>query len=231
MLLVSGATTTIRPEILAKPNVFGTLVQPRDKNALPEFGKWAADNDALNGFDAEAFEKMLGRHAYARGRCLFVAAPDVVSKTVSRLRGHSKSFVSIKGNHSATLELFREWEPRLHAANWPVAFVLQDGCKRDDVPWHHIEAVFIGGSDEYKLGADAAHICATAATKGKWIHMGRVNGPGRIQYAAVLGCHSVDGSGYSKYAIEMLHRRGHAGIFRDLAEQRWMFIPFDKITE
>ncbi len=65
---------------------------------------------------------------------------------------------------------------------------------------------------------DAARIIRRANDLGKWAHMGRVNTARRIHYAAVTGCDSIDGSGWSKYPKAMLARHGR--LLRDLSEQR-----------
>jgi hypothetical protein len=200
MLLVSGGTTTIRPLIVERPDIFGTLSVPADRNALPEFGRWAADNGAFSKFDEPAFLAMLNRCRWARERCLFVVAPDVVA------------------DHAATFALFQTWGPRLMEMGWPVAFVAQDGCDGESVPWEGLAAVFIGGSTAYKLSAAAAHVVVMAHALGKWVHMGRVNTARRLHYAAVIGCDSVDGSGWSKWPKSMLER--HGDLLRTLSAQR-----------
>lgn len=200
MLLVSGATTTFRPAMVDRPDVFGVLAVPADGNSLPEFGRWAADNGAFTGFDEEAFLRMLHRNRWAKERCVFVAAPDVV------------------GDAAATAKLFDEWEPVIRSLGYPVALVAQDGLTRRAVPWDRVDAVFIGGSTEFKLGGAAALIIRRANELGKWVHMGRVNTAGRIRYAALLGCDSIDGSGFSRWPADMLSRHGR--LLRDLSDQR-----------
>jgi len=215
MLLVSGGTASFRPHLIERPDVFGTLVTPRTGNALPDVGRWAADNGAFPGVagagvNAEQFVAMLRRHEHGRARCLFVAVPDVVRRVGAR----------VVGDHLATRELFDVWSPRLRAMGWPCAFVLQDGCSVEDVPWAEVAAVFIGGSDAFKLGPEAARISHAARVRGVWAHMGRVNTVGRILYAAGIGCSSVDGTSFSRWADVVLNERGFARLFRDLSRQR-----------
>lgn len=200
MLLVSGASSTVRPYITERPDVFGTLAVPGAGNAIPEAGKWAADNGAYSGFDEAAFLAMLQRHRWAKERCIWVAAPDVVADA------------------AATLRLFDIWEPRIREMGYPVALVAQNGLTANRVPWDRIDAIFIGGTTEWKLGPDAALIIRRANWLGKWAHMGRVNSKKRISQAAVTGCDSVDGSGFSKWSKAMLAR--HAGLLRGLSSQR-----------
>jgi len=75
-----------------------------------------------------------------------------------------------------------------------VALVAQDGLEKLRVPWDDFDALFIGGSTEWKLGRWAALITAAARIRGKHVHMGRVNSLKRWRSAASIGCHSVDGT-------------------------------------
>jgi hypothetical protein len=109
-----------------------------------------------------------------------VAAPDVV------------------GSARRTLECFEYWRDRLCA--WPLALVAQDGLESLDIPWRQITAVFIGGSTAWKMGPHAAQIVKAAKVCGKWVHAGRVNTPGRLEYFEELGADSIDGTGLSRYS-------------------------------
>lgn len=146
----------------------------RDVDGWP----WAADNGAFSGFDESAYRRMLDGIAGLPG-CRFVTAPDVV------------------GDGATTLRLFEAWDATLAACGQPPALVLQDGMKPADVPWERLGAVFIGGSSEFKMGDDARAIGAEAKRRGKWLHMGRVNGHQRVRYAKAIGCDSVDGTSMS----------------------------------
>lgn len=176
--LVSGATVQVRA---ADPARVGVLMRPgqgicRD---LLTTRVWAADNAAFVGFDAVAFRSMLRRLRGMAG-CRFVAAPDVVSDAV------------------ATWRLFGQWAPEIRSAGHPVALVAQDGLSADAVPWHAIDALFIGGSTGWKLSATVDALLAEAARRGKWRHIGRVNTLRRVQHFAGR-CESFDGSGFSRF--------------------------------
>lgn len=181
-VLVSGATATLR-DYWHEP-IFGRLFVPLDYNkadALPlEPGRWAMDNGAFSNFDAKAFERMLLRFE-GRAGCLFCAAPDVV------------------GDAEATLAKFPFWSGVIRRAGFPVALVAQDGLTVSRTPWAQFDALFIGGTTEFKEGADARTLVGYAKALGKWVHMGRVNSKRRIFYAASIGCDSIDGTGFSKW--------------------------------
>lgn len=63
----------------------------------------------------------------------------------------------------------------------------------------HFDALFIGGSTEFKLSEFAATLAQMAKRRRKWVHMGRVNTRRRVRYAASIGCDSIDGTNFSMY--------------------------------
>ncbi len=181
-LFVSGATATLRRH-LGSPYL-GALVVPGAGNRVDPLltagVPWAADNAAFTGFDAARFCRMLGRIAGHPG-CRFVACPDVV------------------GDAAATLRRFAVWSPVIRALGLPVALVAQDGLERLAVSWDDLDALFIGGSTEWKLGPHAAAVAREAKQRGKWSHFGRCNTRKRFRHAYQLGCDSIDGSGFSRW--------------------------------
>jgi hypothetical protein len=79
----------------------------------------------------------------------------------------------------ATLERFHRYRPVVAEAGYPVAFVAQDGLER--VPWPQIDCLFIGGTDAFKGSEWAIAAAAEARQRGKWVHVGRVNGDRRFR--------------------------------------------------
>lgn len=142
--------------------------------------RFAIDNGAFSGFDADAFNTLLERERPRRDLCRFVAVPDVV------------------GSARRTLEVFEHWKE--HLCDWPLAVVCQDGQENLPIPWKAIEAVFIGGSTEWKMSQHAVACIKAAKAIGKWVHVGRVNTPGRFEYFQQLGADSIDGTGLSRYS-------------------------------
>ena len=84
--------------------------------------------------------------------------------------------------------------PKIRELGFKAAYVGQDGAQPNDTPWSEIDALFIGGTTDWKLSQSAADLISEARRRGKWVHMGRVNSWRRIRLAHVLGCHSVDGT-------------------------------------
>lgn len=181
LLLVTLATTTLRS--YKSPNL-GRLMHPRMSTSvagtIAAGIPWAADNDCYSGFDPKAYVQMLGKLS-GHENCLFVTAPDVV------------------GEARPTLELFDRWEPILRELNLPVALVGQDGLEPSAIPWSRMDAFFMGGTNAWKMSPAAAELAADAKRRGKWVHMGRVNTYRRFNYARVIGCDSVDGSGFARW--------------------------------
>lgn len=140
---------------------------------------FAIDNGAFSGFNRAAFERLLDKHKDRKHLCRFVTLPDVV------------------GSARRTLEVFARWYPKLDG--WKKALVAQDGIENLPIPWDQIDAIFIGGSTEWKMSKHAADVIRTAKMLDKWAHAGRVNTPGRFEHFEQLGTDSTDGTGLSRY--------------------------------
>lgn len=157
--------------------LFSPLTRFRDRH--PDRKK-AADNSGFKRLDIPAFLALLEREEHQIPMFRFVACPDIVASA------------------RRTLELFEYWYPRL--CNWPLALVAQDGQEDLPIPWDLIQAIFIGGSTQWKMSRHAADIVKTAKGMEKWVHVGRVNDPVRWQHFEDLGADSVDGTGIAQYS-------------------------------
>ena len=80
---------------------------------------WAGDNCAYTGFEPDKFRAWLETMQPYRATCLFITVPDVVADA------------------GATINLFQEWQPLL--ADWPLAFVAQDG--QECLEWPSTEEI------------------------------------------------------------------------------------------
>lgn len=186
MVLVHASPTTL--ERHRHPHL-GVLMSPRRVYGAELAGwTWAADNDAFSKWNAGRFRTMLTK-IKGRPGCRFVTLPDIV------------------GDADATLKLFETWYDEVKATGQPVALVAQDGLTPQRVPWRHIDALFIGGSTEFKMGPVAYDLALIARAKGLWVHMGRVNSLRRIQYAKAIGCDSMDGTSVSWFRDTYLPQR------------------------
>jgi hypothetical protein len=168
----------------------GFIDTPRQRNERPEGVVWCADNGCFSDkWDADKWWSWLNepRQLDHVDTCLFAVAPDFVE------------------NAYATTILFRKWGERIRDLGYPVAYVAQDGLEKlrgrtesggltFPVRWDSFDVLFIGGSTEWKLGEATRGIVAEAKSRGKHVHMGRVNSLKRYRYAAAIGCDSVDGT-------------------------------------
>jgi hypothetical protein len=152
----------------------------RRKPQRPE-QNFAMDNGAFANFSAQGFRNMLSRHSERKHLCRWVAVPDVV------------------GDARRTLEVFRHWRCQPDLTGWPLAFVAQDGQEHLPIPWNQVDAIFIGGSTDWKMGSAAAACVKAAKAIGKWVHVGRINTPARYEYFRDLGADSCDGTGLARY--------------------------------
>jgi hypothetical protein len=110
----------------------------------------------------------------------------------------------VYGDARRTAEEFEIWAAAVERRGLPVGLVAQDGLEEMTDwlarTWHRLDALFIGGSTEWKLGPAAAALASEAKRRGKWVHMGRVNTKRRVRYAASLGCiDSIDGTKWVRW--------------------------------
>ena len=97
------------------------------------------------------------------------------------------------GDHEATLIRSAPWLPKIRALGFPAAFVIQDGATIDTIPWDDFDAVFIGGTTDFKLSDTALDIIRAAKDRGKWVHVGRVNSRRRfLRFSSIAD--SCDGT-------------------------------------
>ena len=186
ILIGGGSTQHIYQYFLENPHLqrnagwFATpnTLYPADRyrNLLNFLG---ADNGAYTNFDDQRYVDMIERFEREAYPVQWVTLPDVVCDS------------------DTTLKLFETWAPRIQKL--PLAFVGQNGAESLELPWSDFDCFFIGGDTNWKLSAAAADLVKEAIHLGKHVHMGRVNSQKRIRYAYQLGCHSIDGSAYSRW--------------------------------
>lgn len=155
--------------------VLGQLLTPITDMRRWSWGPVAVDNGSYSGFQEAKFLAMINKHC-EDPNLLWVALPDVV------------------GDHKKTRALWEDWSESLPGL--PKAFVAQDGC--ESIP-SDSEAVFIGGTTAWKMGDSASKLVRSAVRSGRWVHVGRVNTPGRYLHFKALGADTCDGTGILKY--------------------------------
>lgn len=166
----------------------GYIDTPLQGNKRPAGVTWCADNGCYNEatFDIDRWWGWLEKNSHDAATCVFATAPDVV------------------GSHEQTVKRSLPWLQRIRDLGYPAAFVAQDGSQPDNVPWDKFDALFLGGTNDFKLGPDARALIPEAKKRGKWVHVGRVNSRKRyLAFASPLlsggfgdgkGCDSCDGT-------------------------------------
>jgi len=146
---------------------FGILTSPGHKGipiGIREGMDWAADNGVYSGaFDADAYVPWLETMREYATTCLFVLAPDVV------------------GDARATMQRYSQWAHTIKGMKFPVGFAAQDGSEDYHLP-AAFDALFVGGTTEWKLSGDALSVIQRVQRMGKHIHIGRVNWWTRYEY-------------------------------------------------
>jgi hypothetical protein len=182
-MFLSGA---INGTVLANPRPdLGLMIQPGMGNGVAplQFWSWAADNGCFaqgEGFVPGDWLEWLASVRRYRERCLFAVAPDVI------------------GDAEATLARSLPYLATIRQFGFRSAFVTQNGCRADLVPWEQLDCLFVGGDDTWKLSEASWGLCAEAKRRGTWVHMGRVNSFRRLKSCAISGLDSADGT-YLKF--------------------------------
>lgn len=216
-IFLSGAINPRLAELETAGWDVGFLTQPGNSNHKrhEQYRVWGADNgrfgDHIKGkpWDENAANRWLQwlnrlpRPAIRRGNChqshesrlmampheeiaiepfgcLFASAPDIPFAPMAD-----------------SWQVSELWLETVKLLGFPVALVAQDGCD-DHVPtWdedQRWDALFIGGTDDFKDSAAAGDCVKEARLRGKWVHVGRVNTPRRMERCVSWGVDSVDGN-------------------------------------
>lgn len=176
----------------------GWIVTPIADKAVPPGVKWAADcglgiAKSTNRADVERYLDWLETSPHDRSACLYAVAPDVL------------------GDAAATWERSAPLLPQIRGLGYRAALVAQDGFDPEAVDWDAFDVLFIGGrplvtkdtppsdrrrlrSQEWKRSAGGYAAIAEGKRRGKWVHVGRVNGGPFLRHVAGAGADSADGS-------------------------------------
>lgn len=156
------------------------------ETAIQYGARWAADNGCfLPGYNPDRIVSMLKRYS-GLPNCRWVVAPDVVQDA------------------GATLLMLSSWLPTYREYGFPVALAIQNGIEHYTIPYDSLACIFIGGNDEFKYSRIVQGIVLEALKRGLWVHNGRVNTPQRIMYSRALGCHSFDGTHFTRVPSDTL---------------------------
>lgn len=190
---------------------FGIMTRPSDKSipqGIKEGRPFAVDNEAFTqGFDPDTFFPYLEKLAPYQEQCLFAVVPDVVSDAPATLRrfkqwskriremGFPIAFVAQDGQES--LDLPREEEftdycyENLDGIDDLVFYETWSAWERETLSF---DALFVGGTTDWKMGQDATLCIQRARRLGLPVHIGRVNSQTRFRHFQLLGADSCDGT-------------------------------------
>lgn len=149
---------------------------------------YALDNGAFPAWqnrvewDPGIFEALLNKANGCEAKPLWVVVPDAV------------------GDKRATLDKWKEWEPKLRPLGWPLAFAVQDGMTDRDVP-KGVDVILVGGTVEWKWLT--VHEWALAFTR---VHVARVNTGEGLWRCRDLNVESVDGTGWLRGGDDRIHQ-------------------------
>ena len=140
-------------------------------------GQWGLDNGAYSGLDVDTWSRMVD-DANEDEDCVFVVVPDCV------------------GDRAATNQMWNKYKEQVwHSKR---CYVLQDGD--EPLPaWDEFSAMFLGGTDDFRIRPSTYEILKEAKARGKWVHIGRVNTPRNITRWYDLA-DSFDGSGIARFS-------------------------------
>lgn len=156
----------------------GFIDTPAQGNRRPAGVIWCADNGVFGkGYPGDnGWIDWLTRNAHDAPTCKFAVVPDAIC------------------DHQRTYRRSDRLIDNVRALGYPAAFVAQDGAAIHSIDWARIDALFIGGSTEWKFTERVRGLVVHAKSLGKWAHMGRVNSQRRFRYAHDIGCDSADGT-------------------------------------
>lgn len=140
----------------------------------------------------DAWLDWLEKHKAHAKRAMFAVAPDVFTGAEDG------------SDAAATVERSLPFLPLIRDLGYPAALVLQVGCEDfpERLPWDAFDVAFIGGTTAWKCGREGADMIREALSRGKRVHVGRVNSEARYRRFAQLGAHSVDGT-YITYGPDL----------------------------
>lgn len=197
MIYLTGVTNdTDEPALIQ--DLIGLMLQPGNSYHLraDRYPYFAADNGCFaNRWTEDRWLDWLAIKV-PRDGCLFAVAPDVYPDA------------------QASLDRGRKYFDLIRDLGFPVAVVAQDGAENLLYPWDDFDCLFIGGERkanpkaEWKISDAAGQLVKRARSKGKWVHMGRVNSIARLERAREMGCHSADGT-FIKYRKRTRAREAH----------------------
>ena len=159
-------------------DVFGIIENVnfnRRTNYLKKGIRWCLDSGTFSRqFNESIWKNYVESCMEFKDTCGFVVIPDVVY------------------NYKETLSMFFKHHSFPKDLGFKCAFVTQDGQPENEIPFELFDVLFIGGSNEHKLGNGVRNMIELAKSNKKKVHVGRVNSVKRINMFS--DCDSWDGT-------------------------------------
>lgn len=203
-----GGTTVSENDVLYLSPLSGELLRlrhprlgcmrtPENDRVIPTGVPWASDcglRVAISTDPAEVDRYLRWLDGLDRTGHLFAVTPDVL------------------GDAEACWQRSAPLLPRIRALGYRAAFVAQDGFDPARVDWDAFDCLFIGGKPrnprelppnerkrlanlEWKRSERGGYAAiAEGKRRGKWVHVGRVNGGAFLRNLAAAGADSADGT-------------------------------------
>lgn len=189
--LIPGRLKSANFKVEDNTDYIGQLLMPRTwhLNQIKQYELlWAGDNDCFgNKFNEVKYFDWLNKAKPYQDKCLFINCPDVVCDPY------------------LTGKLFKEFNPKVKALGYKTALVLQNGIENLEIDWDSLDAVFVGGSTDWKLSKEVIGLLKEAKSRGKWRHVGRVNSIERISNFWGFA-ESFDGTDYCYHPAECVRQ-------------------------
>ena len=180
-ILISNHTDW-KAQKLSNYEIGNLFSSPRHRTVSENISYYALDNGAFSCFKNNqlfcnhTFLNFLDKWVVKnKTKPQWIVVPDVV------------------GDKEKTITSFFHWENKLKVYGFPLAFAVQDGMTKKDIP-NNISIIFIGGSTEWKVKTIpywTAHFPR--------VHVARVNGWTRLLNSYLAGAESVDGTGFFRF--------------------------------
>jgi hypothetical protein len=149
----------------------------REKN-MDKFNFWILDSGGFTKeFDLGKWKEELNVALNYKEKLQFIVIPDKVF------------------DYKTTLDMFYKYVEIPKNLGLKVAFVTQDNIPVKDIPYKFIDAIFIGGSNEHKLGKEGENIIELSNILAIPVHVGRVNSISRLRQ--FWNCQSWDGTHFN----------------------------------
>lgn len=157
---------------------------------IPPRGRWAFDNGAYidwthgKPFDNEQYLSRIRRIEELPDERLpdWCVCPDMVGTAMSL--PYSLEWRAVLAGYTRRLKWYLALQDHFHPQDVDHALSLE-----------HFDGLFIGGTTRWKLGTSMAWV-EFGHKRGFPVHVARVNGPRRLQWAVNIGADSVDGTGW-----------------------------------